>query len=175
MRWFNHILISAAPAALIAPNLAPYVILGATAPDWLEWVSAILRQPVQHRGPTHWVLAWAVGILVGILIPNWAGSIVTAFAWGGLSHCLADSLTITGVPFSPLSDRRFHLMGGQLRTGGAGEYGVSWSVVLICWVLSSQFSEPRGNYIPFFFNWSQRYQDGIATAKEWRDNRLKFF
>ncbi|MDD4913332.1 MAG: metal-dependent hydrolase [Sideroxydans sp.] len=175
MRWFNHILISGAPAALIAPSLVPVVVLGATAPDWLEWVSGALHKQLPHRGATHWVAAWIVALAGGALLPGVAGSVVSAFAWGGLSHCLADSLTVTGVPFSPLSDRRFHLLGGRLRTGGAGEYGVSWSVVLVCWMLAGQFTGSDGRYIPFFFNWSQRYQDGIATAKEWRDNRMKFF
>jgi hypothetical protein len=42
-------------------------------------------------------------------------------------------------------------------------------------MLASQFSMSGDGYIPFFFNWSQRYHDGIATAKEWLDNRLNFF
>ena len=133
MRWFNHILIAAAPTALIAPRLVPVAILGATAPDWLEWLAKLARQPLPHRGPTHWVAAWLVGLVAGVLLPDPAAGIVVAFAWGGLSHVLADSLTVSGVPFSPASERRFHLMGGRLRTGGAGEYGVSWGVVLTCW------------------------------------------
>jgi inner membrane protein len=176
MRWFNHILIAAAPAALIAPRLVPVAILGATAPDWLEWLAKLARNPVKHRGPTHWVAAWLIGLAFGALLPVPTGGIIAAFFWGGLSHVLADSLTVSGVPFSPLSERRFHLLGGRMRTGGAGEYGVAWGIVLICWALSGQISAPGGGgYLPFFPDWSARYEDGTATAKEWRDNRFRFF
>jgi inner membrane protein len=63
MRWFNHIVLAAAPVALIAPRLVPVAILGATAPDWLEWLAKIARQPLPHRGPTlgHvWIRAIAI-------------------------------------------------------------------------------------------------------------------
>jgi inner membrane protein len=176
MRWFNHILIAAAPAALITPRLVPVAILGATAPDWLEWLAKIARHPVKHRGPTHWVAAWLIGLAFGALLPAPGGGIIAAFAWGGLSHVLADSLTVSGVPFSPLSERRFHLLGGRMRTGGAGEFGVAWGVVLVCWALSGQIAAPGGGgFLPFFPDWSARYEDGTATAKEWRDNRFRFF
>src|SRR3989338_9170237 len=176
MRWFNHILIAGAPAALISPRLVPVAILGATAPDWMEWLAKAARKPLPHRGPTHWVAAWVVGLVAGALLADPAGSIVAAFAWGGLSHVLADSLTVSGVPFSPASERRFHLAGGRVRTGGAGEDGVSWGVVLAGWALSGQIAAPGGGgVLPFFPDWGKRYEAGTATAKEWRDNPLKFF
>ena len=134
MRWYNHLLLAGAPAALIAPRLLPVVALGATAPDWLEWVAKAVGRPVKHRGPTHWMSAWIVGLLVAALMPDPAGGLLAGFAWGGLSHVVADALTVSGVPFSPASERRFHLLGGRLRTGGAGEYGVAWAVVLCCWL-----------------------------------------
>jgi inner membrane protein len=175
VRWFNHILIAGAPAALISPSLVPVAILGATAPDWMEWLAKLSRHPMKHRGPTHWVAAWLVGLMVGALLPAPAGGLVAAFAWGGLSHVLADALTVSGVPFSPASERRFHLMGGRMRTGGAGEYGLAWGVVLACWAVSGQIGTPSGGYLPFFPDWSARYEAGTATAKEWRDNRFRFF
>lgn len=175
MRWFNHTLIAAAPVALVKPSLVPLAIIGATAPDWLEWVAQALRQPVPHRGPTHWVAAWALGLVLSLFMPNPAGALLLAFAWGGLAHTLADALTVSGVPFSPLSERRFHLLGGRMRTGGAGEYGVSAGVVLICWLVSGQIATPGGDYLPFFPNWAERYEQGTASAKEWRENRFRFF
>lgn len=38
MKWQNHILIAGALTATIDPLLAPGALLGATAPDWLEWL-----------------------------------------------------------------------------------------------------------------------------------------
>ena len=102
--------------------------------------------------------------------------ILAAFAWGGLSHALADSFTVTGVPFSPFSDRRFHLFGGRLRTGENGEYMVAWGVVGVCVVLAMMFKPHSGTgWYPFFPDWGGMYQDGVVDAKEWKDNRLKFF
>lgn len=175
MRWYNHILIAAAPAAVVSPRLVPLAILGSTAPDWLEWLARIARHPVQHRGPTHWLAAWLLAFAIALTLPAPAGGLFAAFAWGGLSHVLADSLTVSGVPFSPYSERRFHLLGGRMRTGGAGEYGVSWGVVVVCWLLSGQLAAPGGGYLPFFPNWAERYDAGTATAKEWRENRFRFF
>lgn len=174
MRWYNHTLLGAAPCALISPALVPVAILGATAPDWLEWLAKALRRPVKHRGATHWVAAWLVGLVGAWIFPDPVRGILAAFAWGGLSHCLADALTVSGVPFGPASERRFHLMGGRLRTGGAGEYGVAWGVVLVCWALAGQVGGAAG-YLPFFPDWADRYTAGTATAKEWRDNRFRFF
>lgn len=175
MRWYNHMLIAAAPCALVAPRLIPLAILGSTAPDWLEWIAKLARQPVKHRGPTHWLAAWLLAFVIALTLPGPYGGLIAAFAWGGLSHVLTDSLTVSGVPFSPLSERRFHLLGGRLRTGGAGEYGVSWGLVLVCWLLSGQLAAPGSGYLPFFPNWAERYEQGTATAKEWRENRFRFF
>ena len=73
------------------------------------------------------LLAFALGLW------DFHGMLAT-FAWGGLSHVLADALTVMGVPFSPHSDRRFHLFGGRLRTGELGNTalpGVPWRCA--CW------------------------------------------
>lgn len=173
MKWFNHMAIGGATCAVVAPPLVPLAILGSTAPDWMEWILKAAGRPVPHRGPTHWLTAWAVALAGFALVWDYHG-IGAAFAWGGLSHVLADSLTVSGVPFSPLSDRRFHLAGGRLRTAGSGEYLVAWGLVLVCWLVAGQLRTPTG-YTPFFPDWAARYEAGTATAKEWRDNRLRFF
>lgn len=87
--------------------------------------------------------------MIALTLPAPHCALIATFAWGGLSHVLADSLTVSGVPFSPYSERRFHLHGGRLRTGGG--------------------------YLPFVPNWAERYEAGTATAKEWRENRFRFF
>ena len=120
MKWINHIAIAGATTAVINPVLVPVAILGSTAPDWLEWViKAVTGQDVKHRGVTHYVLGWFVALLFALLLWDFH-VILAAFFWGGLTHVLADSMTVSGVPFAPNSERRFHLLGGRLRTGEAG-------------------------------------------------------
>lgn len=165
--------IAGATCAVAAPPLVPLAILGSTAPDWMEWIAMVGGRPVPHRGPTHWLSAWALVLAFFALLWDYHG-LGAAFAWGGLTHVLADSLTVTGVPFSPLSDRRFHLAGGRLRTAGTGEYFVAWGLVMACWLAAGQLRTPEG-YIPFFPDWAARYEAGTATAKEWRDNRFRYF
>ena len=174
MRWYNHILIGAATTAVVAPQLVPLAVLGATAPDWLEWVLHALRHPVKHRSSTHWLSHWLALLVGAALLWDFGGGWLTAFAWGGVSHVLADALTVSGVPFSPLSDRRFHLLGGQLRTGGIGEYVVAAGCAAACWAVFGAFN-PQAAYLPFFPDWADRYGRGVATAKEWRENRFRFF
>ena len=72
-----------------------------------------------------------------------------------------------GVPFSPHSDRRFHLFGGRLRTGGAGEYLLAWGLVAVCLVLAVLF-KPHGGlgWTPFFYDWAGLYETGVIDAKE---------
>ena len=116
MKWINHLAIAGATTALVSPALVPVALLGSTAPDWLEWViKAVSGHNLKHRGVTHYVLGWIIGLVFAVLLWDFHG-ILAAFFWGGLTHVLADSLTVTGVPFSPHSDRRFHLFGGRLRT-----------------------------------------------------------
>lgn len=175
MKWVNHIVLTAAPAALVAPALVPVAVLGATAPDWLEWVSKATGHPIKHRGPTHYLALWIIAAGCFAAVADFHG-IGLAFTLGGLSHVLADALTVSGVPFSPMSDRRFHLFGGRLRTGGAGEFGVAWGMVAACAVLAMLLRGwGVGGYLPFFPDWAGRFERGEATAKEWRDNRLRLF
>lgn len=175
MKWVNHLLVAGATTAVFSPALVPAALLGSTAPDWLESVAKLLGRKLPHRGPTHWVAAWVLGL--GFFLFSWdVRGIGAAFAWGGLSHVLLDALTVAGVPFSPLSDRRFHIAGGRFRTGGAGEYIFSAVVVLLCWVVSGQFAGAGdAGYIPFFPDWAEWHEQGLVTPAEWKANRFRFF
>lgn len=175
MKWINHLAIAGATTALVNPAVVPLALLGSTAPDWLEWVMAAFKRKVKHRTVTHYVLGWSLLLVFAVGLWDFHG-VLAAFAWGGLSHVLADSFTVMGVPFSPYSDRRFHLFGGRLRTGGAGEYGVAWGLVAVCLVIAVLF-KPHGGlgWTPFFYDWAELYQTGVIDAKEWKDNRLRFF
>jgi inner membrane protein len=174
MKWINHLAIAGATTALVSPALVPVALLGSTAPDWLEWViRAVSGHNLKHRGVTHYVLGWIVGFAFALLLWDYHG-ILAAFFWGGLTHVLADSLTVSGVPFSPHSDRRFHLFGGRLRTGDAGEYGIAWGIVGVCVVLA-QFIYTSSDWYPFFYNWAGLYDQGIVDGSEWKTNRFRFF
>jgi inner membrane protein len=119
MKWQNHIIIGASFGTVINPLVIPAAILGATAPDWIEYILKIVGHKVKHRTVTHVVLYWLGAIAFFQLVIDYH-HLGLGFAIGGFSHVIADSFTIAGVPFSPTSDARFHLFGGKLRTGNAG-------------------------------------------------------
>lgn len=173
MKWVNHIAIGASTAAVINPILVPLAALGATAPDWLEWVSKALGRPVKHRTTTHMLVVWVV--FLGAAIVFDPVGLVTAFAWGGLTHILCDALTVSGVPFSPYSDRRFHLFGGRLRTGDPAEYVISFGVVFVCAGFVLLFTRDNNGWMPFFYDWMGLYNEGVISGHEWRTNRFRFF
>lgn len=97
--------------------------------------------------------------------------ILAAFAWGGFSHILTDAMTVSGVPFSPYSDRRFHLFGGRFRTGDPVEYGISFVVVVLCILLMKLIGD--SGFVPFFYDWAGMYNQGIIDASEWKKNRFR--
>ena len=173
MKWVNHVLIGASTTAVINPMLVPVAALGATAPDWMEWISKLLGRHVKHRTTTHLLLLWLAGF-VGALFLDPVG-LVTAFLWGGLTHILTDALTVSGVPFSPYSDRRFHLFGGRLRTGDPGEYVIAFGVMLTCAALVMLFTREGSGWMPFFYDWMGLYNHGVIDGSEWRTNRFRFF
>jgi len=175
MIWQNHIIIGAALAAVIDPVLVPVGVLGATAPDWLEWIFK-----VKHRTVTHVVLYWLAAMGLFLLL-DWH-RVGFGFALGGFSHVFADSFTIAGVPFAPWSESRFHLFGGKLRAGNGGEYVVTGLVAALCFgfVLYSPVkigtaAEKENGFIPFFYNWKKFYEDGLIDGAEWKKNRFNFF
>ena len=174
MRWFNHAGVAGSVAAVIDPGAVPLAMLGATAPDWLEWVIGAIRgRPVKHRTSTHILLTWVRAALFFGLVWDWRGQGL-AFALGGCCHWLQDSFTVTGVPVSWWSDRRTTLLGGRLRTGSIGEYIITAVVVVACAAIVSARG-PGGGYIPFFRNWPGLYKAGLVDGAEWRAHRFEWF
>ncbi len=173
MKWLNHTLIAGSLCAVVAPTLVAPCVLGATAPDWLEWVFKAIGKPIKHRTTTHILTHWLTFALFATFVFDLHG-ILAAFAWGGVSHILTDAMTVSGVPFSPYSDRRFHLFGGRFRTGDPVEYAISAGVVVCCIGITAIIGT-GGDFIPFFPDWAARYDVGLADAKEWKDNRWRFF
>ena len=96
-----------------------------------------------------------------------------AFAYGGLTHVMADSLTIMGVPLTPFSDRRWNFMGGRLKTGESGEFIVAGGIAMVCFFTASQLYT-ASDFFPFFYHWGDLYNRGIIDAYEWKQNRLNF-
>jgi Predicted membrane-bound metal-dependent hydrolases len=180
MKWQSHIIIGGAFGAVINPILVPVAVLGATAPDWLEYILKFFGIRVQHRGVTHYVVLWLIAIAFFALAWDYR-LIGLGFAIGGFSHVIGDSFTISGVPFAPWSDAKFHLFGGKLRTGGAGEYIVAGIIVVLCagWIMYSPVkvgtaAQKESGFIPFFYDWKNDYEKGLIDGREWKDNRMKF-
>lgn len=153
----------------VTPHVA-VCVAGATAPDWFEYVLKVGNRHIKRRGPTHIFTHWLLAALAFTLVWDYHG-IGMAFAWGGVSHILTDAMTVSGVPFSPYSDRRFHLFGGRFRTGDPIEYAISAGVVVVCIALSHL----TGGYgfAPFFYDWGSMYQEGLIDALEWKANRFR--
>jgi len=169
MRWPNHVLIAGAVTVTIDPALAPGAILGATAPDWLEWLIYPIRK-VKHRGVTHYLVVWLALVVFFWLGPDFR-HLGLAFSLGGLWHILTDAMTISGVPVGPWSDRKMYLFGGKLKTGSPTEYIIAAVVVLICAMIA--WHKPSSGFVPFFFDWAEYYHQGLIDGKEWKDNRFR--
>jgi inner membrane protein len=86
-----------------------------------------------HRGPSHWLLTWALlSVLAYLGAEAWwhSSAVALAASVGYLSHLLADGLTTAGVPFlGPLMRRRLHLLPHWLRF--TAESGVQWLFVAL--------------------------------------------
>ncbi len=173
MKWVNHIAIAGSIAAVWKPELVPVAVLGATAPDWMEWALKTLGQRIKHRTVTHYVANWFLGLLFGLFIWDFHHA-VTAFCAGGLLHVLCDALTVQGVPLGWWSDRRFHLFGGRLRTGQMGEYWLAGAVVLACIGVAVMTRHWSGEYSPFFWDYPDYYHQGLIDAHEWKENRFRW-
>lgn len=169
MKWINHIIIAGSLTAIINPLAVPAAIVGGIAPDFLEKLLAVKR----HRKETHYLVVWIAATLFTIFIYDFYG-LLFGFAFGGLTHLLADSLNPSGVPFAPWSESPVHLFGGKVPFGSPMEYMISFSILIIsCFVVYQTSS--MGNFTPFFYHWGDLYEQGIIDGSEWRTNRLKLF
>lgn len=80
--------------------------------------SAAVRALVGHRGVLHWPLTGIIIFMTGFYLRS---PLTSWFAIGYLSHILADTVTVEGIPFfAPLSLRRVSL--GVCRTGSFVEF-----------------------------------------------------
>lgn len=172
MKWVNHIAIGASLAGVWRPELIPLAVAGATAPDWLESVPALVgkRKPA-HRTVTHIVAYWVLALAFGLWVWDFHG-IVAAFALGGLSHVLCDSLTVMGVPLFWWSPERSTFFGAPFKTGKPGEYVFTGLVVAGCLALVLLTRSWSGGYTPFFPDYADMYKRGVIDAAEWKAHRF---
>lgn len=177
MRWVSHVLIGASICALWRPAWVPMAVLGATAPDWLEWLGRkhLPLARANHRGATHNLLGWLILFGVGLSLPDWGGALM-AFALGGMLHWLGDALTVSGAPLTWWSAHRSTLFGGRLRQGGKTERAIAIGVALVCaLLLGHRLTVPENGFSPFFMPWQRLYQTGLLDAAEWRQHRFSPF
>ncbi len=167
MRWISHVAMAWAVGAPFGAS--PLLLVGATAPDWLEF-----RGTFRHREETHVLLYWlgALGIGLGFL---WGpltliGHHLTWFALGGIIHWLGDALTPSGVPLAPWSTYRITLFGGRLRTGEKGELIVAlaclaFSFVFLGWTKPG-FTSHRWSCLLVRSHWCEASQKKIPVGDE---------
>jgi len=168
MKWINHTIIAGSLTAMINPMAVPAALVGGIAPDFLENPLG-----VKHRKETHYLVVWIAATLFSIFVWDFYG-ILFGFAFGGLTHLLADSFNYSGVPFSPWSNSKFHLFGGKVVLGSPMEYMISFSILIIsCFVIYQ--TKNAGHFSPFFYHWGDLYEQGIIDGHEWRANRLNIF
>lgn len=180
MTWKSHIAIGSALALPFNPISLPLCVIGSTAPDWLEILLKALGIPIQHRTKTHYLIIPIIIILFAWLVYDFKDMIFW-FGIGYLSHWLADSLTITGVPISPLDKSNFTLLGGRLRTGEPLEFIIAFgflacSLFLAKPTLDSVLNrQDERNFNAFYMDWRELHKENIIDSKEYLEHRFKFF
>lgn len=180
MTWKSHIALASAIIIPFNPALLPVAVLGSTAPDWSEWVLKFFGIKVKHRGATHYLIIPLIMFIISFIIDF--NNILFWFSVGYLSHWIADSMTISGVPISPYDMNRIHLFGGKLRTGDAMEYIVTFSLLAV----SLMVFNPMKQYIlndnneplkfnVYYINYEDLYERNIIDEKTYLDKRFKLF
>ena len=182
MTWKSHTAIASAVILPFNPSLLVVANLGATAPDWLEWILKFFDIKVAHRGSTHYLIV-PVGIILFSFIFDFRDMIFW-FGIGYFTHWFADSLTISGVPLSPWDTSRVHFFGGKLKTGDMMEYIISFSLLAVSVTIAKPMIESVYNFSndnnqTKFNKFSMDYQklndNNVIDNKELLEMRFKFF
>ena len=179
MKWINHCAIAAAITLPFNPAALPISLAGATAPDWFEWILKAVGIKVKHRRQTHYLS----NILIALIIAFLLYKISPFFMWfvlAYLSHWICDSLTITGVPISPLSKTNTTLFGGRIRTGEPKEYVLCFSILaFVLWVfmpnIEAFIHKKQIEFNVYLIDYKELNQLDIIDNKEYLEHRFKFF
>ncbi|EMB5528157.1 hypothetical protein U5686_002035 [Campylobacter coli] len=99
---------------------------------------------------------------------------------GYLSHWIADSLTISGVPISPLDKNKFTLFGGKIKTGEPLEFILAFGLLAISLLIAKPsvdfFIRDQPSYFNvFYMNYKELNEKKIIDNKEYLEKRFKFF
>lgn len=194
MTWLSHTTIATALVLPFAPHAIPIVVAGSTAPDWLEWVLKPFFPYIKHRNETHYLALWIILFILSFAIDF--NSLLFWFSLGGITHVLADSLTVSGVPLSPFDRTRFHLFGGAIkesgfykfRTGSMSEYIIAFSLLAFAIVLNNpihalvNFGSNKVLHVdqvepfnPYIVNYREMFQKKVIDELEYKTNRFSFF
>lgn len=177
MTWKSHIAIATAIALPFSPQALPAAIAGSTAPDWIEMILRQFGINIPHRGQTHYII-WPLIIMFVALFIDYKG-LVFWFGMGYFTHWFADSLTISGVPLTPMSKNKITLFGGRLRTGDFMEYVLAFGL-LACslFIVKPSFDWTEKDAIAFnvyLMDWGKLNELNIIDNKEYLEHRFKFF
>jgi inner membrane protein len=182
MTWKSHIAIASAVVLPFNPALLVVANLGATAPDWMEWVLKFFNIRVAHRGATHYFIVPLFIILFSFIFDF--RDMIFWFGIGYFTHWFADSLTISGVPLTPWDTSRVHFFGGKLKTGDLMEYIISFSLLAVSITIAKPMIESVYNFssnndLTKFNKFSMDYQKlndkNIIDNQELLEKRFKFF
>ena len=169
MKWINHVMVAGSTAAVINPSIVPYAIFGSILPDLAEKFLPVTN----HRAETHYLVLWIAALIFSIFVFDFKG-VLLGITYGGLTHVVVDALSVSGVPFSPWSQNKFHLFGGRLRLGSTAEYIISFSILAVsCLIVLN--TRQVSDFSPFFFNYKDFYKEGLIDGSEWRANRFRIF
>jgi len=165
MTWATHIAFGSIVASVFGLHTF-LVMLGSTAPDWLEDLFGLR----EHRGVSHYVFLWGVAFLVSLFLLLYFGGWALwlfSFVVGGCSHILLDALTVAGVPlgFGKMRVR----IGGLIRTGKQSEW-VFLVLLLVAFVPLKGLNLEIG-----YSKWKGYYEKGLLDEREFLERKFKLF
>lgn len=176
MTWKSHIAIASAVTLPFSPAMLPATTIGATAPDWIEYILKFFGVIVKHRGATHYLY---IPILIMITSILFKSDLIFWFGLGYFTHWFADSLTISGVPISHFDNHRIHFFGGKIRTGEPLEYIIAFGFLAISVMLvkpSLNILENSENvFNAYYIDYKELYEKKIIDEKTMIENRFKLF
>jgi len=169
---FTH-LISAYIVSIIF-NVNPiFSMLGGILPDLIE-------KPLnlKHREKSHDLFFFSLlfsvffvfDIETLIKINNWILEPLKSLILGYYFHILFDSLTISGVYFSPLKKRICLMPHFKIKTSSSSEF-----IFLLIFIFLSCLLLFLKPFILHYLEIKHLYEEGIIDKKEYLENLLKFF
>lgn len=175
MMWRTHFVIGATLPIVIGDYAgAVAAVVGSVAPDYLERLDWLGGRRIAHRTTTHVLVYWVAACAALFLLMPFS-SLPFWWAFGGLSHVVADSFTPMGIPIFPSQKHRTNFFGGAIRTGSAGE----WVIMGLCVVLATLAFRSAGatdnGFMPFFPDYFEKYDEGVIDAYELKQNRFHWF